>query len=217
MYSLSTLTIYSLPLGENLQGALWKKIEEKLLTQRELIGDSTKEINKNLRIKMDQQNETLGDVLMSVRRIVTMVKTHMRNVSDNWDIRKETEANNDQKLNESEFKLNGLTILTSRGLEAQTEIKDQIHVQLEAMTGLQNQLKSILENSSFTRSFKTAIEENLHHYDVSTRELKFTVKQTEYKILKWMTNIHQEEDVDEVMQELIILEQGNSFRLYMNL
>ena len=103
-----------------MEGQLWKKIEEKLLTQRELIGDSTKEINKNLRIKMGQQNETLGDVLMSVRRILTMVEVHMNNTSDNWNIREEMEASYSQKLNETEFKLNGLAILTSRGLEVQT-------------------------------------------------------------------------------------------------
>ena len=160
---------------------------------------------------MYQQNETLGDVLMSVRRILTMVEAHMNNTSDNWDIREEMEASYSLKLNETEFKLNALAISTLQGLEVQTEIKDQIHGQLDAITGLQNQLKSILENSSFTQSIKTAIEENLHHYDVTTRELKFTVKQTEYKILKWLTNIHQDEDVEEVIQDLTILEHGKIF------
>ena len=191
---------------------MWKKIEQKIMKQKEQLGDSTKEINKNLRIKMEQQNDTLDDVLSSVRRITRMMTTHMNDTSDRWKLRKESEAIYFQKLNESNLKLNNLENVTNMGLELQNEIKDQIQDQVEEMDRLRNQLITLLDNSSFTQNIKTMIEENIYHYDTNTKSLKLTISQAEYKILKWISYIdHDQNDVD-VVQALAELKQGNFFK-----
>ena len=187
-----------------------REINTKLLHQRQKIDESKRELNENMKKRLEKQNEDIESIQLSVTRIINLIGMQNFNQSYHWRKQEHFNRQNLEALNQSNTGLQFLLVLPNKLDEFQNEIMNQIHNQLNQMTAMRNQLSVLMNESALaTDSIEESIELNLRAYDEMTKDLKLHIANTEFRVLSLFQNELQGKDVNEdIMQEMDLLSLG---------
>ena len=185
-------------------------MEQKILRQRQKIDETKKEINDNIKMKLDHQNDELDSIALSIRRIHNLMAMQAGNETHNWKIQEHLNLQNLQALNETKISIHHSNDIINTKLNSlQNETFGHIQHQLDQMTELRYQLSILMNDSTnSTNLIERSIHENLKQYDAGVKELKLHFSKTEFSIL----NLIQKDDqgfIDkEIEQEMDLLSLG---------
>ena len=190
---------------------MMKNIERKILSQRQIIDQSKKEINENIRMKLDDQNNELDSISLGIRRIIDLMAMQTRNETSNWKRQERFNLRNSEALNATKISIqHSNDNLSARLSTFQNETFGHIHRQIDQMTEMRNQLSDLMNaNSASSDSVKHSIDEIIKKYDASVKELKLHFSKMEFSMLSLIQKDDQKENLDDdIMQELDMLSIG---------
>ena len=189
---------------------MMEEMEQKILRQRQKIDETKKEINDNIKMKLDNQNDELDSIALSIKRIHNLMAMLAANETLNWETQERLNLQNLQALNETKISIHHSDDIINTKLNAlQNETFGHIHHQLDQMTELRHQLSILMNDSTNSKNLiDRSIHENLRRYDASVKELKLHFSKTEFSILSLIQKDDQGFIDKEIEQEMDLLSLG---------